>query len=102
LPENIAPRLASRSPIITKFTVFKSVPFERGQIKTGWNFLTSAQKYPTDQYCYYTESLEAASGLDVRIDIGTDEKMDAPKTLPKGFDVAAAFNRCVWFKRDAP
>src|SRR5262249_46141859 len=43
------------TPLITNFTVFKRVEFDRGQVWTGWKFLTSAQKFPTYQYCYYTE-----------------------------------------------
>jgi len=97
-PESMTTRVTQKRPIITKFTVFKSVPFGRGSIQTGWNFLTSAQGSPTDQYCYYIEHLEGGVGGGVSLEIAVDQKLDPPKTLPKGFDIGAAFNRCVWFK----
>jgi hypothetical protein len=68
-------RSESKIPNITNFTVFKGVPFESGRVMTGWKFLTSAQNYPTSQYCYYTESAET-SGVDVIIDIAEDERMN--------------------------
>jgi hypothetical protein len=94
------PRGAAPTPVITNFTVFKSVPFEKGSVVTGWNFLTSAQKIPTDQFCYYIEKLEA-SPLEPVVFFATDEKLDPPKQLPKGFDIDAAFKKCVWFKRES-
>jgi hypothetical protein len=84
-------------PPITNFTVFKSVPFEDGDVLTGWLFLTSAQALPSSQYCYYSPDLETP-GMGLRIDIATDGKLDASvKDLPKGFDVDAAFDKCVWY-----
>jgi len=94
------PPRANANPIITNFTVFKTVEFEKGQIWTGWTFLTSAQKFPTHQYCYYTEKLEG-SQFEPVVYIASNEDLDPPKELPKGFDIDAAFQRCVWFKREA-
>jgi hypothetical protein len=88
-------------PTIANFTVFKSVPFEKGTVQTGWIFLTSAQRSPTQQYCYYTEASETP-GRNIMLDIGTDEKLEVPKTAPNSFDVTGAFNRCVWFRGDDP
>jgi hypothetical protein len=68
---------------------------------TGWNFLTSNQSSPSDQYCYYSESGDN-SNYSVSIDIAHDQQLSAPKTLPKGFDILAAFNRCVWFNGSNP
>ena len=90
---------AQRVPMITNFTAFKRVPFETGAVMTGWNFLTSNQKSPSNQYCYYTESVEN-SNLNVALDIAEDQKLLTPKTVPQGFDMLAAFNRCVWFDGD--
>jgi len=90
-------RAPSAIPNIVNFTVFKSVPFEKGTVQTGWIFLTSAQRVPTEQYCYYTEESETP-GRNVMLDIGQDEKLEAPKILPKNFDIAQAFSRCVWFQ----
>jgi hypothetical protein len=88
---------SSRSPprLISNFTVFKKVPYDNGHIVTGWIFLTSVQKAPSNQYCYYTRSIDS---FNVDLDIATDQKLATPKKVPEGFDVLAAFNRCVWFK----
>ena len=93
-------RTSSTTPIITNFTVFKRVPFNNGTVMTGWKFLTSAQKLPTSQFCYYTEKLDY-SEFEPVVFVGTDEKLDPPIQLPKGFDIDAAFKRCVWFKRES-
>ncbi|SRR5258708_995050 len=97
IPQSTPARAPPKVPMITNFTVFKKVPFDGGSVMTGWVFLTSAQKAPTSQYCYYTTNAET-SGLDVVLDIAEDQKIEKPKTIPQGFDMLAAFNRCVWFK----
>jgi hypothetical protein len=102
LPSVTTPPIASartlaKAPLVTNFTVFKRVPFDKGAIMTGWVFLTSAQASPTHQYCYYTANLETP-GFDITIDIGDNGELTPPKKLPSGFDISAAFNRCVWFK----
>jgi len=101
IPQSTTGRPTARIPAITNFTVFKSVPYEKGDVLTGWKFLTSAQKFPTSQYCYYTEKSDT-SPLEPVVYIGVDEKLTRPKQLPNDFDINAAFNRCVWFNRDAP
>ena len=100
LPQGASPRSVSRPPI-TNFTIFKSVPFDKGNVLTGWNFLTSAQKLPSRQYCYYTEQGEN-SDVSVRLDIATDGSLGDSKTFPKTFDVSAASSKCVWFDKDRP
>lgn len=99
VPHGNAPKSASaaNTPVITNFTVFKRVPFGRGVIMTGWEFLTSVQKWPTSQYCYYTESSEL-SGADAVIDIGEDQKPIPPGKTSQAIDMVTAFNSCVWFK----
>jgi len=99
VPQTVSPRTKSLTPTITNFTVFKSVPFEKGSIQTGWVFLTSAQKSPTSQYCYYTESAEN-SDISLRIEVGTNEQMESPKKLANAFNLPAAFAKCVWFRKD--
>jgi hypothetical protein len=94
----ITPRGSPRAPTITNFTIFKSVPFQQGTVLTGWMFLTSAQRVPTTQYCYYNESGDI-SDISIRINIGTDEKIEVPKTPVKDFDTETAFTKCVWFKK---
>jgi hypothetical protein len=98
IPQNPSPRSVSR-PAITNFTIFKTVPFEKGSVLTGWNFLTSAQKLPSRQYCYYTEQGES-SDVSVRLDIAVDGSLGDSKTFPKSFDVSSAFSKCVWFDKD--
>ncbi len=98
--EGMKPRQTTNIPTITNFTVFKIMQFEKGQVFTGWKFLTSAQKSPTRQYCYYTQSLEDAEFEPV-VYIGVNEMLDPPKQLPKGFDIDAAFKKCVWFKKES-
>lgn len=97
VPQTTASVSKPAMPPITNFTVFKSVPFQDGDILTGWRFLTSAQSIPTSQYCYYSPDLETP-GIGLRIDIATNGRLDATvKDLPKGFDVASAFDKCVWY-----
>ncbi len=98
VPQNI-PRPASRNPTIANFTIFKSVPYEKGSVLTGWKFLTSAQTAPTSQYCYYHERGDDPD-IAVQVEVGNDEIMVTPKDGSKSIDLSAAFNRCVWFKRD--
>jgi hypothetical protein len=93
----------SKTPLIANFTVFKHVPFDKGTVMTGWEFLTSKQQSPTSQYCYYTQASNEDNnsglpGLSVDLHLGLNQKLDLPKTLPKGFDATAAFARCVWFR----
>jgi hypothetical protein len=101
VPQSATPRPKGIAPAITNFTIFKSVPFEKGSVQTGWNFLTSAQRSPTTQYCYYQEAGENPD-VSVRIEVGLDENIQPSKGLSRSFDIAAAFNKCVWFKRDTP
>lgn len=98
VPQNI-PRAASRNPAIANFTIFKSVPYEKGTILTGWKFLTSAQAAPTSQYCYYHERGDDPD-IALQVEVGNDEIIATPKSGSKSIDLTAAFNRCVWFKRD--
>jgi hypothetical protein len=97
VPQAVPQQSGSRTPTITNFTVFKTVRFDKGTVVTGWNFLTSSQKSPTEEYCYYTENAETP-GVNVDLRLGNNRKQDTPKTIPNNFDIAAAFNRCVWFR----
>src|SRR5262249_1567275 len=101
MPRTPTPAPTPRTPMITNFEVFKSIPFDKGSVMTGWVFLTSTQRSPTHQHGYYTENRESP-GLNIDIDIGTDGQLELPKTKPKDFDLEAAFNRCVWFQAENP
>jgi hypothetical protein len=98
-----APSAKPETPLITNFTVFKRVPFGKGAVMTGWNFVTNRQRSPTSQYCYYTQTSNQdinsdMPGLSVQLDLGEDQKLDAANNLPTGFDLKGAFERCVWFR----
>jgi hypothetical protein len=97
-PQSAPTRAASRTPTITNFTVFKTVPFQKGVVLTGWMFLTSAQKSPTSQYCYYSEK-DDDSDVSFRVDIAADEILSDTKTVPKAFDLVSASSKCVWFDK---
>jgi hypothetical protein len=100
VPQGATPRASTKIPIITNFTVFKNVPFDKGRVSTGWIFLTSAQKMPTSQYCYYVERDEDPETA-LKIDIADDGVMESNKTASGSFDIAAAFKKCVWFVKSA-
>jgi hypothetical protein len=97
VPQAMPQRSGSRTPTITNFTVFKTVRFDKGMVVTGWNFLTSSQKAPTEEYCYYTQNAETP-GVNVDLRLGSNRKPESPQSVPNNFDIAAAFNRCVWFR----
>jgi hypothetical protein len=87
-------------PNITNFTVFKSVLFDKGSVMTGWTFLTSAQKTPTEEYCYYSVNTETP-GVGIKLDLGRNRKPEIPESIPASFDVNAAYERCVWFRTES-
>ena len=99
VPQAATPRANTRIPIITNFTVFKNVPFDKGSVWTGWIFLTSAQRMPTSQYCYYIERDEDPDTA-LKIDIADDGVIESKKTTGS-FDIGAAFKKCVWFAKSA-
>jgi hypothetical protein len=98
-----APPLGEAAPspqnkVITQYTIFKKVSFDKGQVVTGWNFDNSNQINPANQYCYYIE--KAIDTVEVITDLGTDGKMlDNLKPRP-GVDLFSAFNSCTWFTGD--
>jgi hypothetical protein len=98
-PRTPTPKNPAQTKTIANFTVFKTVPFDQGDVLTGWIFLTSAQESPTQQYCYYNERSDN-SDLAIRIDLATDGTPETNKTTPRAFDTAAALAKCVWFKKE--
>jgi hypothetical protein len=99
-PQAAIPKSKGASPVLSNFTIFKTVPLDNGTVQTGWKFLTSAQRSPTTQYCYYQEKGDNPD-VAVRVEVGLDEKILQSKGLSKSFDIAAAFQKCVWFKKDS-
>jgi hypothetical protein len=100
-PRTPTPKNPAQTKTIANFTVFKSLPFDQGDVLTGWIFLTSAQESPTQQYCYYNEKGEG-SDLAIRIDLATDGVPETNKITSKTFDAAAAVAKCVWFNKGRP
>lgn len=80
---------------VTNYTIFKSVSFGSGQVKTGWDFVTSEQDTPTRQFCYYTE--EAGAGMQMIMSLAQDGKMLDAARAYKALDIKAAAAQCVWF-----
>jgi hypothetical protein len=91
--------VSQRSPShasITNFTVFKSVPFEQGTVLTGWKFASSSEKTPASEYCYYTID-GSTPDIEVIVQLGRNGELDTATKAPKNFDIAKAFDKCVWF-----
>ena len=98
-----APPLIQAAPspqnkVITQYTTFKTVAFDKGQIVTGWNFDNSNQTNPASQYCYYSEKSDDL--VQMRIELGRNGAMIENFKPRPGLDLAAAFNNCVWFSGD--
>ena len=85
----------SGTAVQTNYTVFKVVPWGRGRVVTGYNFMPDA-KLPNHQYCYYADG-----GLDQQtfetVHIAADGRFTAPTTPPTGLDPVKAAAECVWF-----
>jgi hypothetical protein len=91
-----APKSSTRHQMVENFTVFKSVPFADGFVKTGWTFANSAQTSPSSQYCYYSKpGLTAESEEIVRLG---NNRVQLPPAVDLPFDENAAFQNCVWFQ----
>jgi hypothetical protein len=92
-PVQAAP--SHQNKIVTQYTTFKTVSFDKGQVVTGWNFENSNQIDPADQYCYYGEKSDEL--VQVRIELGRNGAMIGNFKPRPGVDLGAAFNNCVWF-----
>ena len=53
---------------------------------------------PPCRFAQNPDPLMSAS-LIGRLDIGTDGELATPQSLPPGFDINAAFAKCVWFRK---
>ena len=94
-PSQVKAPQTSQNKIVTQFTTFKTVAFDKGIVVTGWNFDNSNQVNPTHQYCYYTE--QAADTIQVRTELGVNGRILNNLKPRPGVDLIAAFNRCIWF-----
>jgi hypothetical protein len=92
------PPVQAASPqnkVITQYTIFKTVSFDKGQVVTGWNFDNSNQIDPASQYCYYSEKSDDL--VQVRFELGKNGAMIENFKSRPGVDLIAAFHNCVWF-----
>jgi hypothetical protein len=97
-PPPVQAAASPQNKIITQYTIFKTVAFDKGQVVTGWNFENSNQISPALQYCYYSEKSDEL--VQVRIDLGRNGAMMENFTPRPGVDLIVAFNNCVWFSSD--
>lgn len=89
------PTAPPSSKTVTNYTIFKSVNFGTGSVKTGWDFATSEQEAPTRQYCYYAE--ESSAGMQVIMTLAQDGQLLDIAREYKAINVKAAASQCVWF-----
>jgi hypothetical protein len=80
----------------TRYTVFKQVKFNTGNVVTGWSFELSDPLSPTFQHCYYEEML--ANNVSASQTIGVNGLPRRPSALSKlTFDFDGALANCFWF-----
>lgn len=79
--------------MVTDFTVFKTVEFDKGSIVTGWRYASSEDVTPAYQFCYY--SVSSSEHTSVRYDFATDGVM-LPDALGLPINIEQAFANCVW------
>jgi hypothetical protein len=84
-----------QNKVITQYTTFNTVSFDKGQVVTGWNFDNSNQINPAYQYCYYSERSDEL--VQVRTELGRNGARIENLNPRPGVDLIAAFNNCVWF-----
>jgi hypothetical protein len=97
-PTALPPVQAAQPPqnkVITQYTTFKTISFDKGQVVTGWNFENSNQNKPANQYCYYSEKADDA--VQVRTELGRNGTIIENIKPRSGVDLMAAFNSCIWF-----
>ena len=94
-PPVIAAAPSPSDKVITQYTTFKIVPFDKGKVVSGWRFENSDRTIPATQYCYYDEM--SVDTVRLRTDLGINGKvLDNLKPRP-GLDVIGAFKNCNWF-----
>ena len=92
---------ASGAPVLTDFVIFKTAPYGRGEVQSGWQFADSNAQAPSKQWCLYTET-ENGNGHDVRLGLN-GHRVDLPSPPPfPSVDLQAAFASCVWTATAAP
>jgi hypothetical protein len=97
-PPPVQAAASPQNKVITQYTIFKTVAFDKGQVVTGWNFANSNQISPVLQYCYYSE--QSGDLVQVRTELGANGAMMENLKPRPGVDLIAAFDNCVWFSGD--
>jgi len=99
-PQQMQPdaRPPSDAKPVTNYTIFKIVKFGQGNVFTNWNFRSSNDPAPWQQYCYYMQGSTDDSHAATKYDIAWDRVLVAPgPNFPVGVDIQQAFNNCVWW-----
>jgi hypothetical protein len=82
------------SKIMRSITTFQEVAYGSGKVVTGWNWGSSNDPAPSQQYCYYDQGTQGAS---IRIDLARDGREVPVTRAPRGFQAQEAAANCVWF-----
>jgi hypothetical protein len=81
--------------VVTNYTIFHSIEYSNGFVRTGWDFTTSEQQYPTRQFCYYDEA--ATAGVQTVMNLAINGKLLDTALTFKSIDARTAATRCAWF-----
>lgn len=84
----------SKSAVVTNFTVFKTTPYGNGLVVTGWNFNSSNDARPKEQYCYYKEPGPDAA---TEIVLYLVSKGKVNTLQDHRIDAEDAIKYCVWY-----
>jgi hypothetical protein len=82
------------SKVMNSITTFKTIDYADGQVVTGWNWNSSNDTAPSNQYCYYNQGQDGAS---IRIELGRDGREVPVTRAPRGFRAQDAAANCIWF-----
>jgi hypothetical protein len=80
--------------VMRSITTFQEVAYGSGKVVTGWNWGSSNDTSPSQQYCYYDQGGQGAS---IRIDLARDGRELPVTRAPRGFQAQDAAANCIWF-----
>lgn len=93
-PSHESTRSENGSPVVTSFTVFKSVKFSGGQVDTGWKYHSSRDQKPYEQYCYWIS--HERSQMQMKVSLGQNGRYVEDPNDQDIIDRQAAFKQCQW------